>query len=219
MKHRTCLAAALKRFADFTLALIGLILLSPLLAIIAVIVRLKLGQPVIFRQERPGRHDRPFMMVKFRTMRDAVGPDGQPLLDRDRLTPFGEFLRKASLVELLELWNVLKGEISLVGPRPLLMRYTPYFTERERLRLTVPPGITGWAQVNGRNLATWDERLANDVWYVEHWSLWLDLRILVRTFLKLLARGEVVADARSIMLNLDEERRSRTGNQPEARDL
>jgi lipopolysaccharide/colanic/teichoic acid biosynthesis glycosyltransferase len=172
-------------------------------------VALRMGRPVLFRQERPGRLGVPFRMFKFRTMTDARGPDGQLLPDRERLTRLGTWLRKTSLDELPELINVLRGEMSLVGPRPLLMRYTPYFTEEERVRLAVRPGITGLAQVSGRNLVSWDQRLALDVRYVREWSLSLDFRILMLTVLRVFSRGGVVVDAESVMRNLDDERRDR----------
>lgn len=197
----------LKRLVDFTSASVGLLVLMPLLAAIACLIRIKMGRPVLFRQERPGMDKKPFIAVKFRTMADGNGGDGTPLTDACRLSPLGVFLRKTSLDELPQLWNVVKGDISLVGPRPLLMRYLPYFTEQECLRFTVPPGITGWAQVHGRNEASWDERFARDVWYVENWSLWLDARIMFRTVFKVLGSKGIVVDARSTMLDLDEERR------------
>jgi lipopolysaccharide/colanic/teichoic acid biosynthesis glycosyltransferase len=195
-----------KRLFDLTITLVGLVLIAPLLLMIAVIVRIKLGSPVIFRQQRPGLHGKTFVIYKFRTMTDKLDDEGNLLSDAERLTGFGKFLRSSSLDELPELFNVLKGEMSLVGPRPLLMRYLPYYTERERLRFTVLPGITGWAQINGRNEVTWDRRLAYDSWYVENRSFRLDLKILFLTFFRVLGSKGVVVDARSIMLNLDEER-------------
>ncbi|MCE5268414.1 MAG: sugar transferase, partial [Planctomycetaceae bacterium] len=165
-------------------------------------------RPVLFRQWRPGLGERPFLLYKFRTMNDACGPDGRPLPDAARLTALGRFIRRTSLDELPQLWNVLRGEMSLVGPRPLRMDYLPYFTRLERLRHSVRPGITGWAQVHGRNEASWDDRFANDVWYVEHWSLWLDLRILWLTLRQVVHGRGIVVDACSIMKNLDEERRA-----------
>jgi lipopolysaccharide/colanic/teichoic acid biosynthesis glycosyltransferase len=170
-----------KRVLDAAASAAALLLLSPLLAAVALAVRVNLGSPVLFRQERPGLHGRPFRLVKFRTMRDAVGADGTPLPDGERLTPFGRLLRASSLDELPELWNVLRGEMSLVGPRPLLMEYLPLYSPRQARRHDVRPGLTGWAQVNGRNAPSWKERLEMDVWYVEHRSFALDLRILLRT--------------------------------------
>lgn len=206
---------SLKRLCDILCALGGLIILSPFLGVIALLIRRKMGRPVLFRQVRPGYQGRLITLVKFRTMRDAVGPDGTALPDSARLTALGAFLRNTSIDELPELWNVLRGDMSLVGPRPLLERYTPYYTERERLRLQMRPGITGWAQIHGRNLATWDERLENDAWYVEHWSLWLDLSILAQTVLKTFRRSDVVAAPRQVMLDFDEERAAR-GVKPSA---
>lgn len=171
----------LKRAFDVVVASTALLLLSPVLAVVAVAVRLMLGSPVLFRQQRPGLHGRPFELMKFRTMRDAVDANGVPLDDAQRLTPFGQLLRATSLDELPELWNVVRGDMSLVGPRPLLMEYLTRYTAEQRRRHDVRPGITGWAQVNGRNATSWDTRFAHDVWYVDHQSFALDLRILVRT--------------------------------------
>jgi lipopolysaccharide/colanic/teichoic acid biosynthesis glycosyltransferase len=199
-------SAAVKRLVDVLASAGGLLLLSPVLLGVAVAVRWSMGSPVLFRQVRPGRHAVPFAMYKFRTMRDAHDEHGNPLPDTERLTAVGRFLRKTSLDELPELINVLRGDMSLVGPRPLLMRYLPYYTPREQRRHEVRPGITGWAQVNGRNTARWDDRLEMDVWYVEHQSLWLDLRVLARTVAPLFRREGVVVDPRSLMLDLDEER-------------
>jgi len=199
-------SAAVKRLVDVLASAGGLLVLSPVLLAVAVAVRWSMGSPVLFRQVRPGRHAVPFSMYKFRTMRDAHDEHGNPLPDGERLTAVGRFLRKTSLDELPELINVLRGDMSLVGPRPLLMRYLPYYTPRERRRHDVRPGITGWAQVNGRNTARWADRLEMDVWYVEHQSLWLDLKVLARTAASLLGQKGVVVDPRSAMLNLDEER-------------
>ncbi len=189
----------LKRLFDFLMALFGLVVLSPVLAILAWQIRKKLGSPVLFRQTRPGLHGQPFQMVKFRTMRDAIGPDGQPLPDSERMTPFGSFLRSASLDELPELWNVLKGDMSLVGPRPLLMEYLPLYSPEQARRHEVRPGVTGWAQINGRNALSWEEKFRLDVWYVDNQSFWLDLKILALTVKKVFVRegisaaGEVTA--------------------------
>lgn len=171
----------MKRTVDVVGAVAGLVLLSPVLAIVAVMVRRRLGSPWLFRQERPGLHGQPFELVKFRTMTDACGPDGEFLDDEQRLTRFGAWLRTTSLDELPELVNVLLGDMSLVGPRPLLTEYLDLYTPEQARRHEVRPGITGWAQVSGRNVPDWDEKLAMDVWYVDHHSLWLDLRILLRT--------------------------------------
>ena len=178
----------MKRFLDAVMAGVSLILLLPLFALTALAVRLSLGSPVLFRQQRPGLDGRPFVMYKFRTMREAVDRSGHALSDAERLTRFGSFLRSTSIDELPTLWNVLKGDMSLVGPRPLLMEYLQHYSPEQAKRHHVRPGITGWAQVNGRNATSWDERLAMDVWYVENRSLVLDLRILLRTFGKVYTR-------------------------------
>lgn len=197
---------AAKRSIDIGVAVIALVAFSPLLGVIAVIVRLTMGRPILFKQVRPGYREKAFTILKFRTMRDAVDSNGEPLPDGKRLHPIGTFLRKSSLDELPELWNVLKGDMSLVGPRPLLMKYLPYYNDEERIRFSVRPGITGWAQVNGRNEASWTDRLKNDVWYVRNQSLLLDMRILWMTLAKVVTGDQVVVDARAKMLNLDEER-------------
>lgn len=185
----------LKRFLDFVCALLGLIVLSPLLLVTAVIVRVKLGAPVLFRQQRPGRDGRPFELLKFRTMTGARDAGGELLPDHERLTPLGRALRRSSVDELPELWNVVKGQMSLVGPRPLLMEYLPLYTAEQARRHAVRPGITGWSQVNGRNITDWETRLAQDVWYVDNHTLWLDLKILLRTVGTVLgARGVQQAD-------------------------
>ncbi len=189
----------MKRFIDLLTAiclLFGLAL--PLLAL-ALLIRRKLGSPVLFCQVRPGLHGRLFTMVKFRTMTDECGPDGALLPDAQRLTPFGRFLRASSLDELPELWNVLKGEMSLVGPRPLLMEYLPLYTPEQARRHEVRPGITGWAQVNGRNAISWSDKFALDVWYVDHRSLWLDVQILWRTVRKVLVRDGISAAGEATM--------------------
>jgi sugar transferase EpsL len=178
----------MKRCFDICCALAGVLLLAPLLLLLALLVRVRLGAPVIFRQERPGLHGRPFLLYKFRTMTDRRGPRGELLPDRERLTPFGLFLRSSSLDELPELFNVLRGEMSLVGPRPLLMEYLERYTPRQARRHEVRPGITGWAQINGRNAVGWQERFELDVWYVEHHSLRLDIRILFLTVAKVFRR-------------------------------
>jgi lipopolysaccharide/colanic/teichoic acid biosynthesis glycosyltransferase len=188
-----------KRLFDFVAASLALLMLAlPLLAL-AWVIRRKLGSPVLFRQVRPGLQGRPFTMVKFRTMTDERGPDGALLPDAQRLTPFGRFLRASSLDELPELWNVLKGEMSLVGPRPLLMEYLPLYTPEQARRHEVRPGITGWAQVNGRNAISWADKFALDVWYVDHRSLWLDVQILWRTVRKVLVRDGISAAGEATM--------------------
>jgi lipopolysaccharide/colanic/teichoic acid biosynthesis glycosyltransferase len=195
-----------KRLFDLLAAVPLLILLSPLMLIIGLSSTWLIGRPIFFRQLRPGYLEMPFTIYKFRTMRDSTDSQGIPLPDGERLHPLGIFLRLTSLDELPELWNVLRGDMSLVGPRPLLMKYLPFYTEEERVRSTVRPGITGWAQVNGRNEAGWDDRLRKDIWYVRNQGLLLDLKILWMTILKVAKREQVIVDARSAMLNLDEER-------------
>jgi sugar transferase EpsL len=196
-----------KRLLDLALTLLALLLCAPLFALLALLVRVRLGRPVFFRQERPGLHGRPFTLIKFRTMTDERDEAGNLLPDHDRMTPLGRLLRSTSLDELPELYNVLKGEMSLVGPRPLLLRYMPYFKERERVRFEVMPGITGWAQIHGRNGLPWDERFADDIWYVENQSLYLDLEIIAQTALQVLRRQDVQPDPGLAVIALDEERR------------
>lgn len=181
----------MKRALDLLGSSVGLVLLAPLLAAIAAIVRLSLGRPVLFRQLRPGLEARPFVLYKFRTMRHARDEDGEPMSDAARMTRIGAFLRSTSLDELPELWNVLRGDMSLVGPRPLLMEYVPLYTAWQARRHAVRPGITGWAQVNGRNAARWEERFEMDVWYVDNRSFLLDLRILIRTTISVLRRDGI----------------------------
>ena len=180
-----------KRLLDIIIAAAALVLLSPVLLLLAWQIRRKLGTPVLFRQVRPGRGGISFVMYKFRTMRDAEDENGRPLPDAERLTPFGRKLRAASLDELPELWNVLKGDMSLVGPRPLLMEYLPLYNAEQRRRHLVRPGITGWAQVNGRNAILWPEKFRLDVWYVENRSLLLDIKILFLTVKKVLDRSGI----------------------------
>ena len=198
-----------KRLLDVTFSMLGLVVMTPVLAAVAVAVRLAMGSPVFFRQERPGIFGRPFLIVKFRTMSNERGPDGTALPDGDRLTGLGRLLRRTSLDELPELWNVLRGDMSLVGPRPLLFRYLPYFSERERTRLNARPGITGLAQVSGRNLVDWDKRLELDAIYVETISFFLDLRILVRTLVAVVSREGAQEDPDTVETWLDEERAGR----------
>lgn len=177
-----------KRLLDVVGAGIASVVLAPVAAVLAALIRVKLGRPVLFRQQRPGLHGRPFALIKFRTMTDERGENGQLLPDAERLPPFGRWLRSTSLDELPELINVVRGDMSLVGPRPLLMQYLDLYTPRQARRHEVRPGLTGWAQVNGRNAADWDTRLEMDVWYVEHRSLALDLRILALTVRSVLRR-------------------------------
>lgn len=186
--------ADLKRLVDVVLAALAVVVLAPLLLAIAVVLRMTLGSPILFRQARIGLNGRQFELVKFRTMVDAAGHDGQPLPDQDRLTSFGRLLRVSSIDELPELWNVLRGDMSLVGPRPLLVEYLPLYSDEQARRHEVRPGITGWAQVNGRNAISWDEKLALDVWYVDNQSLRIDLKILWLTLWKVLARHGISAE-------------------------
>lgn len=183
-----------KRAIDIIASLGGLTVLSPLLLWVAWRVHTDMGRPVFFRQVRPGLKGEPFTMIKFRTMRDEVDVDGQPLSDGDRLTALGRFLRRTSLDELPELWNVLRGDMSLIGPRPLLMEYLPLYTSEQMRRHEVKPGVTGLAQVSGRNAISWEEKFALDVWYVDNQSLWLDIRILVKTAMKVLQRDGITGD-------------------------
>lgn len=189
----------MKRLFDLLASAIGLLLLAVPLALLAWQVRRKLGSPVLFTQVRPGLHGKPFRMVKLRTMTDARDASGALLPDAQRLTPFGRFLRASSLDELPELWNVLRGEMSLVGPRPLLMEYLPLYSPEQARRHEVRPGITGWAQVNGRNAISWADKFALDVWYVDHRSLWLDARILWLTVRKVLVRDGISAAGEATM--------------------
>jgi lipopolysaccharide/colanic/teichoic acid biosynthesis glycosyltransferase len=183
-----------KRVFDIAVSGVALLVLAPVLVGLAALVRLKLGRPVLFRQNRPGRDGVPFEMIKFRTMMDTRDESGRLRPDDERLTPFGRFLRATSADELPELWNVLKGEMSLVGPRPLLMQYLGRYSARQRRRHEVRPGITGWAQVNGRNALSWDEKFELDVWYVDNRTFMLDLKILLMTFLQVV-RSQGISSA------------------------
>lgn len=189
----------LKRAFDFVAALMALLLLAPLIVGVALLVRLRLGRPVLFSQPRPGRHGRPFRMYKFRSMNSACDAQGVLLPDAQRLTRFGLWLRASSLDELPGLWSVLRGDMSLVGPRPLLIQYLPRYSSRQARRHEVRPGITGWAQVNGRNAISWEEKFELDVWYVEHQSFWLDLKILWLTAARVWARKDVSAAGHATM--------------------
>ena len=184
----------MKRLFDLVLASVLLIIFFPLLFLVAIIVRVMLGSPIFFRQQRPGLHGKPFNIVKFRSMRDEFNGNGELLPDVERLSPFGRLLRRSSLDELPQLWNVLKGELSFVGPRPLLMEYLSLYSDDQARRHEVKPGITGWAQVNGRNAISWEEKFSYDVWYVDHYSFLLDLKILWMTLLKVV-RSEGVSQA------------------------
>ena len=188
-----------KRLFDIIASVSGLIFLSPVFLILIYLIRKNLGEPVFFTQERPGKDGKPFKMIKFRSMRDAVDKDGNPLPDSERLTPFGKKLRATSLDELPELWNVLKGEMSLVGPRPLLMSYLPLYNEFQNRRHEMKPGVTGWAQVNGRNALSWDEKFAHDIWYIDHYSFWLDMKILFLTVKKVFIKEGISAEGEATM--------------------
>ena len=189
----------IKRLFDITVATIALVVLSPVYALVAYKVKKNLGSPVLFRQTRPGQHGVPFEMIKFRSMKDAIDADGNPLPDSERLTVFGQSLRNSSLDELPELWNVIKGDMSLVGPRPLLMEYLPLYNQHQARRHNARPGVTGYAQVNGRNAIGWDKKFELDTWYVDHQSLWLDIKILFKTIKKVLVKEDVSADGEVTM--------------------
>ncbi|WP_180003609.1 MULTISPECIES: sugar transferase [unclassified Acinetobacter] len=184
----------LKRLLDIVIASSALVLLSPVYALVAYKVKKNLGSPVLFRQVRPGLHGKPFEMVKFRTMKDALDAQGNPLPDSERLTPFGKMLRATSLDEMPELWNVIKGDMSIVGPRPLLMEYLPLYNREQAKRHNVRPGITGHAQVNGRNAISWEKKFELDTWYVENQSLWLDFKIMLKTVKKVIAKDDISAE-------------------------
>ena len=180
-----------KRAFDIIFSLAWLIGFSPLLLVVAILVRIKLGSPILFIQERPGKGAKPFRMVKFRTMTDAKDESGNLLPDEVRLTPFGRFLRSTTLDEFPEMWNVLIGDMSVVGPRPLMMRYLPRYNSFQARRMEMKPGVTGWAQINGRNAISWDEKFALDVWYIDNSSFWLDLKIVVKTFFVVINRRNI----------------------------
>ncbi len=189
----------LKRIFDILISASALVVLAPLIAMLALLIAFKLGRPVLFRQVRPGLNGKPFKMIKFRSMSDERDGNNKLLPDEDRLGSFGKFLRASSLDELPELWNVLKGEMSLVGPRPLLMQYLPLYSERQKRRHEVRPGVTGWAQINGRNALSWEEKFEHDVWYVENRSFWLDLKILLKTVLSVLGSRNTSAEGHATM--------------------
>lgn len=200
----------IKRCLDFLLSLCGIIVLSPVLLVLCILVRMKLGSPVLFRQERPGKNERIFTLCKFRTMTDEKDENGKLLPDAVRLTKFGKFLRATSLDELPELFNILKGDMSIIGPRPLLVSYLPYYSEREKLRHSVRPGLTGLAQASGRNFLDWDRRLEKDVEYVEHLSFRMDMKVLWMTVQTVLGHAEEVAeDTNAVEGNFAEIRRKR----------
>lgn len=189
----------IKRSFDVVAASFALVLLLPVIAVVSLLIHRKLGSPVFFRQTRPGKNSKPFQMVKFRTMLDATDKDGNQLPDNQRMTPFGHFLRSTSLDELPELWNVLKGDMSLVGPRPLLMEYLPLYSREQIRRHEVRPGVTGWAQINGRNAISWEDKFKLDVWYVDNQSFWLDLKILFFTVKKVLVRDGISGEGEVTM--------------------
>jgi lipopolysaccharide/colanic/teichoic acid biosynthesis glycosyltransferase len=189
----------MKRLFDAMFSICGLIVFAGPFLVIAFLVRRKLGSPIIFVQTRSGQYGKPFKMIKFRTMTDHNDADGQPLPDAERLTSFGRFLRASSLDELPELWNVLKGDMSLVGPRPLLMEYLPLYSPEQARRHEARPGITGWAQVNGRNALSWDEKFKLDVWYIDNQNIWLDIKILFMTARKVLVRDGITAKGEATM--------------------
>ena len=193
------LAFAFKRAMDVALASAGIALTAPIVAAAAAATRISNGTPVFFRQQRPGKGARPFWVLKFRTMNDGRAPDGTLLPDARRLTPVGRFLRQTSIDELPQLWNVLRGDMSLVGPRPLLMQYLSRYSPEQGRRHDVLPGITGWAQINGRNALSWNEKFALDIWYVDHWTPWLDVRILAKTVTRVIAREGISSEGHSTM--------------------
>lgn len=203
-----------KRLLDLTVCLLAGTLLLPIIGLTALLVRRQLGTPVIFRQERPGLRGEPFMMMKFRSMTNATDTNGQLLPDADRLTAFGKFLRSSSLDELPALFNVLKGEMSLVGPRPLLMKYLPLYTDEQMRRHDVLPGITGWAQVNGRNAISWEDKFAKDIWYVDNQSLWVDLKTLWLTISKVF-KQEGISQAHHVTMSEFQGSRPGTANTPQ----
>jgi sugar transferase EpsL len=189
----------IKRALDVTVAAVGLVLLSPLLTVVAIAIRMTMGKPVLFQQVRPGKYARPFTLLKFRTMNNGKDREGRLLPDGERLTRLGCFLRTCSLDELPQLWNVLRGDISLVGPRPLLTEYLERYTPEQGRRHEVMPGVTGWAQVNGRNALSWEEKFVLDAWYVEHWGLGLDLKILAKTVWRVLRREGISTQGHATM--------------------
>ena len=188
-------AKYIKRCLDFILSLIALIVLSPLMLVLYILVRIKLGKPAIFKQKRPGKDEKIFTLYKFRTMTDEKDENGQLLPDEVRITKFGNFLRRSSLDELPEMFNILKGDMSLIGPRPLLVKYLPYYTKREHLRHSIRPGLTGYAQAHGRNTITWEQKFEYDVWYVEHLSFMTDMKVIIDTIRTVFSHSDVVLNA------------------------
>ena len=201
-----------KRLLDFVLSLLAIIVLSPVLLITAILVRSKLGSPVIFRQERPGKNEKIFTLYKFRTMTDEKDEEGSLLPDEVRLTKFGKMLRSTSLDELPELFNILKGDMSIVGPRPLLVSYLPYYNEEEKHRHDVRPGLTGLAQVSGRNYIAWDDRFKKDVEYVSNQSFLLDIKVIINTIKIVLKKSDIATDTRTVESNFAEERKAKIGD-------
>lgn len=200
-------AKYIKRILDFILSLLAIIILSPVMLIIYILVRIKLGKPAIFKQQRPGKNEKIFTLYKFRTMTDERDEDGNLLPDEKRLTKFGKILRSTSLDELPELFNILKGNMAIVGPRPLLIRYLPYYTEEERHRHDVRPGLTGLAQINGRNSTNWTERFKLDLKYAQNVSFINDIKIVLKTIMKVLKKQDILVGQEQILLDLDEERK------------
>lgn len=205
-------AKYIKRILDFVLSLVALIVLSPVLLIVAILVRVKLGSPVIFKQQRPGKNEKIFTLYKFRTMTDKKDENGNLLPDSERLTKFGKLLRSTSLDELPELVNILKGDMAIVGPRPLLVEYLPYYTEKEKHRHDVRPGLTGFAQTNGRNAVNWDKRFQLDIEYIKNITLKNDLNIILQTIKKVLKKEDILVGNEHVLLNFDEERKIKNGN-------
>lgn len=203
----------MKRLFDMVASFCALLLLSPIIALVAWKIRKNLGSPVLFRQTRPGLHGKPFEMVKFRTMKDATDEQGNILPDAERMTPFGDKLRNSSLDELPELWNVLKGDMSLVGPRPLLMQYLPLYSPEQARRHEVRPGVTGWAQINGRNAISWEEKFKLDVWYVDNRSFWLDIKILMLTVKKVFVKEGISAEGHVTIAPFTGQEQQGTGNE------
>lgn len=202
----------LKRCIDIVGAIVALIVFSPIMLVAALMIRFTMGSPIMFRQVRPGLHKKPFSIMKFRTMRDAVDRHGKPLSDEERLTKFGLFMRSWSIDELPQFVNILKGEMSFIGPRPLLFEFFPYYTPTEMRRHEMRPGVTGWAQVNGRNNLDWDKRLEMDVWYVDHANLLLDIKIILRTVRIVLCREGITTEGYATFLRLDDARRGKEIN-------
>ena len=208
MHKKTFYERFFKRPLDIVFSLLGLIVLSPVFLIIAVLVRIKLGSPVIFKQERPGKDEKIFKLYKFRSMKNAYDKEGKPLPDEERLTSFGKKLRSTSLDELPELWNILKGDMSFVGPRPLAISYLSYYTEQERHRHDVRSGLTGLAQINGRNNISWEDRFAYDIFYITHLTFFRDLKILMETIIVVFKRSDIVTRGCNNILDFDEYRKN-----------